>query len=271
MPTEKNRHLPGGVFVLLPIQQDKEGALSNRLSLNAHDAHSLAGTAQEFVSDALHRQLSADGARRELVRDTNGVDYGGRRFFRADYKAPMPNGSALYLSSIYTKFRGYYIGENVMAGSPGEMEQAANSLQHISFREDERDLQCVMNGDSSPSPVGVVGGILSSMPSARPNNSGKPIRVRVSQGVAIGLLVTRVQPQYPDDARQARIQGAVVLRTEIDKNGDVEDVSLVSGHPLLAPAAIEAVKQWKFKPYLLNGQPIGVETQVTVAFELSPY
>jgi protein TonB len=93
--------------------------------------------------------------------------------------------------------------------------------------------------------------------------------VRVSQGVSIGLLVTRVTPQYPDDARQARIQGSVVLRTEIDKNGDVEDVSLVSGHPLLAPAAIEAVKQWKYKPYLLNGQPVGVETQVIVAFELS--
>jgi protein TonB len=78
-----------------------------------------------------------------------------------------------------------------------------------------------------------------------------------------------MQPHYPEDARQARIQGMVVLTARIDANGDVEDLTLVSGHPLLAPAALEAVKHWKYKPYLLNGQPVMVETQVTVAFQLS--
>ena len=83
------------------------------------------------------------------------------------------------------------------------------------------------------------------------------------------MLVTKVQPSYPEEARQGRIQGQVVLQVEIDTNGGIENATLVSGHPLLAPAAIEAVKHWKYKPYLLNGQPVIVETQIVVNFELS--
>ena len=96
-----------------------------------------------------------------------------------------------------------------------------------------------------------------------------PQRVRVSAGVESGLLQTRVAPIYPPLARQARIQGTVVLTVIISGNGDVQNVSLFSGHPMLAPAAIEAVKQWKYRPYLLNGEPIEVETQVQVNFSLS--
>jgi protein TonB len=103
------------------------------------------------------------------------------------------------------------------------------------------------------------------------SNSDLPQRVRVSQGVSTGLLVTKVQPQYPEDAQQVRIQGSVVLKAVIDKNGDVEELTLVSGHPLLAPAALEAVKQWKYKPYLLNGQPVKVETQIMVNFQLAAH
>lgn len=95
-----------------------------------------------------------------------------------------------------------------------------------------------------------------------------PERVRVTQGVSTGLLINKVSPSYPQLARQARIQGTVVLQALIDKNGDVRDLSLVSGHPMLAPAAIEAVKQWKYKPYLLEGQPVAVETQIVVNFQL---
>jgi TonB family protein len=96
-----------------------------------------------------------------------------------------------------------------------------------------------------------------------------PQRVRVSSGVAAGLIETKVDPIYPPLARQARIQGVVVLQILISKTGDVENMQLISGHPMLAPAAIEAVKQWKYKPYLLNGDPVEVETQVQVNFTLS--
>lgn len=115
---------------------------------------------------------------------------------------------------------------------------------------------------------GVIGGIISSTPVAVPKVAA-PQRVRVSQGVSQGLLVKKVQPPYPPLARQARIQGQVILQAVISKDGSIEGLHLVSGHPMLAPAAIDAVKQWKYKPYYLNGEPVEVETQITVIFSLS--
>jgi len=115
---------------------------------------------------------------------------------------------------------------------------------------------------------GVIGGIISSTPVAVPKVA-TPQRVRVSQGVSAGLLVRKVNPNYPPLARQARIQGQVILRAVISKDGSIEGLTLVSGHPMLAPAAIDAVKQWKYKPYLLNGEPVEVDTEVLVNFTLS--
>ena len=115
---------------------------------------------------------------------------------------------------------------------------------------------------------GVIGGIISSTPVAVPKVA-TPQRVRVSQGVSAGLLVRKVNPAYPPLAKQARIQGQVVLHAVISKDGSIENLTLVSGHPMLAPAAIEAVKQWKYKPYLLNGEPVEVDTEVLVNFTLS--
>src|SRR5437660_7629158 len=115
---------------------------------------------------------------------------------------------------------------------------------------------------------GVIGGIISSTPVAVPKVA-TPQRVRVSQGVSTGLLVRKVNPNYPPLARQARIQGTVVLQAEISKDGSIQNLRLISGHPMLAPSAIEAVKQWRYKPYYLNGEPVEVETQITVIFSLS--
>lgn len=126
----------------------------------------------------------------------------------------------------------------------------------------------VPGGIPGGSAGGVIGGIISSTPVAVPKVA-TPQRVRVSQGVATGLLIKKVQPNYPQLAKQARIQGQVVLTAEISKDGTIQNLQLVSGHPMLAPAAIEAVKQWRYKPYLLNGEPVAVETQVIVNFSLS--
>src|SRR5579863_226067 len=115
---------------------------------------------------------------------------------------------------------------------------------------------------------GVIGSVLSSTPTVAPKIAA-PQRVRVSSGVQSGLLVRRVNPVYPPLARQARIQGVVLLQAEISKEGNIINLQLISGHPMLAPAAIEAVKQWKYKPYLLNGEPVEVETQVQVNFTLA--
>jgi len=115
---------------------------------------------------------------------------------------------------------------------------------------------------------GVIGSVLSSTPTVAPHIA-TPQRVRVSAGVTNGLLVHRVNPVYPPLARQARIQGMVMLQAQISKDGSIENLQLISGHPMLAPAAIEAVKQWKYKPYLLNGEPVEVDTQVQVNFTLA--
>jgi protein TonB len=115
---------------------------------------------------------------------------------------------------------------------------------------------------------GVIGGIISSTPVAVPKVAA-PQRIRVSAGVTSGLKVHDVKPAYPPLARQARIQGTVVLHAVISKDGSITGLNLVSGHPMLAPAAIEAVKQWKYKPYLLNGEPVEVDTEVMVNFTLS--
>ena len=95
-----------------------------------------------------------------------------------------------------------------------------------------------------------------------------PPKLRVSSGVASGMLVYQVKPQYPPLAVQSHIQGTVVLQAVIGKDGTVEDLHLVSGHPMLAGAAIEAVKQWRYRPYLLNNEPVEVDTQINVNFKL---
>ena len=84
-----------------------------------------------------------------------------------------------------------------------------------------------------------------------------------------GNLIHRVQPDYPPLARQARIQGQVVLRAMISREGTIENLQVLSGHPMLVQAAVDAVRQWRYRPYVLNGEPVEVETQVTVNFVLS--
>src|ERR1700722_7094605 len=115
---------------------------------------------------------------------------------------------------------------------------------------------------------GVIGGIISSTPMAVPKVA-TPQRVRVSAGVTSGLLIRKVQPNYPPLARQARISGTVVLRAVISKDGSIENLQLISGHPMLVQSALDAVKQWRYKPYLLNGEPVEVDTEIQVNFTLS--
>jgi len=124
-----------------------------------------------------------------------------------------------------------------------------------------------------PPAEGVVGDMPGGYPPSEQDSTPSPAvpqRVRVSSGVEHGLLVSKVNPMYPPDARDQHIQGVVILRATIDKQGNVASLQLISGHPLLAPAAIEAVKQWKYRPYLLNGTPVEVDTQVQVNFTLMP-
>jgi len=119
---------------------------------------------------------------------------------------------------------------------------------------------------------GVIGGILSSTQNGAVPKLAlppPPKRVRISQGVTEGRLIQRIEPKYPPLALAARIRGQVVLSAIIDRSGQIQNLVLVSGHPMLVPVAIDAVKQWRYRPFLLNGEPVEVETTITVNFELS--
>jgi protein TonB len=104
----------------------------------------------------------------------------------------------------------------------------------------------------------------------RPPMSPRPEekRIAVSEGVLEGLLVHRVVPDYPVLARKAQIQGEVMLHAVISRDGTIEGLRMMSGHPLLAKAAVDAVQQWRYRPYMLNRQPVEVETEITVRFTL---
>ena len=95
-----------------------------------------------------------------------------------------------------------------------------------------------------------------------------PKRIRVSTGVSEGMLLHRVEPTYPIIAQRARIEGTVELRAIISKDGEIEGLQRISGHPLLVTAAMDAVRQWRYRPYALNGEPLEVETNVVVNFHM---
>ena len=95
-----------------------------------------------------------------------------------------------------------------------------------------------------------------------------PQTLRVSQGISQGMLLKRVQPVYPQQARQLRLQGPVQLEANIGKDGSITKIKQISGDAVLGRAALDAVRQWKYKPYYLNGEPVEIQTQITVNFKL---
>ena len=104
------------------------------------------------------------------------------------------------------------------------------------------------------------------LPVAAPPERTAPVRI---SHMSEGDLIRKVLPTYPPLARGVRIQGQVVLQAVISKQGTIENLRLLSGHPMLVSAAIEAVRQWRYRPYILNNEPVEVETQITVNFSLT--
>ena len=123
---------------------------------------------------------------------------------------------------------------------------------------------------------GVIGGIISAAPVAPPPppkveapKAAAPQRIRVGGNVQKAMQLSTPTPVYPPLAKQARIQGVVKLSAIISKDGAIEQLTVISGHPLLIPSALEAVKRWRYKPTLLNGEPVEVITQIDVNFTLT--
>ena len=118
-----------------------------------------------------------------------------------------------------------------------------------------------MAGPETAPPAGLVP---TTTPALRPTLS----TLNVSQGVSTGLLIKKVSPSYPTNALRMRIEGDVELTATISKQGEISQVKVLSGNSQLTRAAADAVKQWKYKPYLLNGEPVEIQTQITVKFKL---
>ncbi len=128
----------------------------------------------------------------------------------------------------------------------------------------------VPGGIPGGSAGGVIGGVIGGV--AGSNLAPPPkVQQRIRQGgnVQAALIVNRVQPLYPPLARQTRISGTVKLHAIIAKDGSVQQLEVFAGHPLLVQAALDAVRQWRYKPTLLNGEPVEVDTTIDVIFSLN--
>jgi periplasmic protein TonB len=127
---------------------------------------------------------------------------------------------------------------------------------------------------TAPAPLNIAGSAddkaMSNLVAAAPMTPPKPAPevLNISQGVTQGLLIRRVQPVYPPQALAMRIQGSVQLKATISKDGSIRDLKSISGQGALSRAAMEAVRQWKYKPYYLDGQPVEIQTQITINFKL---
>jgi periplasmic protein TonB len=113
---------------------------------------------------------------------------------------------------------------------------------------------------------GVIGGMGSAPPPPKPKQTGP---LRVGGSVQAARIINRVQPVYPPLARQTRINGTVRLHAIISKDGTIIQLEVISGHPLLQQAALDAVRQWRYQPTLLNGEPVEVDTTIDVIFTLN--
>jgi periplasmic protein TonB len=115
----------------------------------------------------------------------------------------------------------------------------------------------------------VLGGIAGNGPAMPPPPKPQtPQRITLGGQVVAAKLVNKVPPQYPEVAKSAHVTGTVVLHAVISRGGDIEQLQLVSGPPLLAKAAMDAVTQWRYRPTVLNGQPVEVDTTISVVFSL---
>jgi len=115
---------------------------------------------------------------------------------------------------------------------------------------------------------GVLGGIIGGVGSAPPPPREAPKRIRVGGQVQAARVISQPKPGYPPLAKQARIQGTVRLQAIIAKDGTVQELQVLSGHPLLVQAAQDVVRQWRYQPTLLNGEPVEVVTTIDVIFTL---
>lgn len=165
----------------------------------------------------------------------------------------------------------------IVSGNPVLASAAADAMKKWKFKPYIRNGHAVKARTSVPWDFAFSENIHDEASAAiqNPPDGGKSavgeaplVRLRVSQGVLDGKLLHRVQPVYPPEARRKYIQGDVLLQAIIGKDGLLKDLKLISGPAELAEAAMGAVQQWRYRPFLLKGEPVEVETIITVKFHM---
>ncbi len=184
-----------------------------------------------------------------LVSDLNIV---GLAFKRADFDFRENPSNRTFLC---TQSRDYLLQWTIVGLSKTAIEGVISTLNSI------RTAQLISSEARSNSLIPNL------LPPGR--NAPEIVRVRVAAGVSQGMVVKKVQPIYPDAAKRERIQGKVRVRAVINKTGDITDLEVIEGPIELVVSAVNAVRQWKYRPYVLNGEPVEVNTEITVIYQLS--
>jgi TonB family protein len=183
--------------------------------------------------------------------DSTAITIAGLTAYRADFKPS--SGEAQYQSILCAMAKGYVLRWNFLAVSESALDDAVATVSAIIPNVSPPAASAPTKASDSP-------GI--------PADPPRVEVVRVSSGVTVGLLVKKVEPRYPPNAKSAHIQGQVLLHARIDKSGNIIDLEAISGPVELIPPTVDAVRQWKYKPYLLKGEPVELDTTVEVRYVL---
>ncbi len=228
--------------VYIPHDSDPSRADSSFLVLAIHRS------GPEDCKHYLEASATAVQSRKEAKQkgDITEFTVAGHDFFRVDFEYRQGIDHRTFLC---TSIKDYFLQWNIIGWSKQAIENAVATL-------------------STMTPA-TPGKVAEPQPPASIDGKSVTTKVKVQAGISSGLLVKKVAPVYPGQARHDRIQGTVTLQAVISKTGDITDLEALSGPMELVPSAVNAVRQWKYRPYLLNGEPVFVETQIQVNYMLS--
>jgi TonB family protein len=215
------------------------------LAVNVSSGSSSTPCKEYLQSLAASMQAQKEGEQKGAVSQ---FTVAGHDFYRADFEYRR---GVDHRAILCTFTKNFLLQWNIVGWSKPAIETAVSTLNAM-----------------LPSAPATAAPEISSAPLPVPGAVPLPTKVRVSTGVSTGLLLKKITPVYPEEARHDRIQGSVVLKVIINKAGDIADMEVVSGPVELVVSAVNAVRKWKYRPYLLQGDPVAVETQVVVNYAL---
>ncbi|HEY3929207.1 MAG TPA: energy transducer TonB [Candidatus Koribacter sp.] len=241
----------------------------SRESINFYsvDDHAQAAETQRYIATGEQSYVNDRPQDREILADSHPLTISGRQFYRADLRSRSSANATLYVTFIATTFRGYHLAASITADTKEGLDAAVNALRGLSFRDDERNAQCMLSDQPRPQGgvVGITGGKIdpAEMQKMMKAISPKP-DVQLTEAATQPMLLEKSPPQYPESARENGLQGEVVLDIVVGKDGTVIFENGIKGDPHLFEAALRTVRTWKYKPYVVDGKPLIFETQVTL-------